>query len=210
MTNQLLSVAVNSFRPTAPTEALIDDFKTSARTSIARRAPSAPLKQLLAAGLIYGSVLNYGKGRTNKDSDAINKVAFCHDYDYVYAPYPELLGNSYDTVFSAFVVNTLPPAARDHVWRQMASVCKGKAYIAARSSTDRGLKGVREQDGLRTSINTFQKGYEVNELKEEALRYFASVREIPTRGAFRLVECSHGSPEVTGNFTQLSLVQKSM
>lgn len=67
MTNQMLSVTVNSLRPTAPTEALIDDFKTSARTSIARRAPSAPLKQLLAAGLINGSVLNYGKGRTNKD-----------------------------------------------------------------------------------------------------------------------------------------------
>ncbi|BDP33389.1 class I SAM-dependent methyltransferase [Vibrio vulnificus] len=207
MPKQLLSVPIDSLQPTVPTESLIEDFKISARTSIARSSPSAPLKQLLKAGLIKGSVLNYGKGRTSQDSDAINKVAFCHDYDYVYAPFPELLGNSYDTVFSAFVVNTLPPAARDHVWKQMASVCKGKAYIAARSSTDRGLKGVREQDGLRTLRSTFQKGYQKNELKQEAQQYFASVREIPTKGAFRLVECSHDFLEVTGNSTQLSLVQ---
>ncbi|HHC7267586.1 TPA: hypothetical protein ACN30M_001349 [Vibrio parahaemolyticus] len=207
MLKQLLSVSTDCPQPTEPTEALIEDFKISARTSIARSSPSAPLKQLLTAGLIKGSVLNYGKGRTNQDSDAINKVAFCHDYDYVYAPFPELLGNSYDTVFSAFVVNTLPPAARDHVWKQMASVCKGKAYIAARSSTDRGLKGVREQDGLRTIRSTFQKGYHKHELKQEAQRYFASVREIPTKGAFRLVECSHNSLEVAANPPQLSLVQ---
>lgn len=162
MPKQLLSVPINSLQPTVPTESLIEDFKISARTSIARSSPSAPLKQLLSAGLIKGSVLNYGKGRTNQDSDEINKVA---------------------------------------------SVCKGKAYIAARSSTDRGLKGVREQDGLRTLRSTFQKGYLKNELKQEAQKYFASVREIPTKGAFRLVECSHDFLEVAGNSTQLRLVQ---
>lgn len=175
-----------------PTQQLIEDFKISAKTSIARSKPSAPLTQLLNAGLITGSVLNYGKGRTNQDSDAINEVAHCHDYDYVWAPFPEVLGQSYDTVFSAFVVNTLPPAARTHVWQQMASVCRGMAYIAARSNTDRGIKGKPEEDGVRTyRLNTFQKGYAKGELKAEAEQFFATVKELPTKGAFRIVECSN-------------------
>ncbi|MEF1300835.1 hypothetical protein [Vibrio parahaemolyticus] len=177
--------------PTEPTAELIAEFELSAKTSIARSKPSAPLAQLLKAGVITGSVLNYGKGRTNQDSDAINQVASCHDYDYVWAPFPELLGSSYDTVFSAFVVNTLPPAAREHVWRQMASVCRGKAYVAARSNTDRGIRGEPDFDGVRTSIGTFQKGYAKGELKTEAMRFFASVRELPTKGSFRIVECSN-------------------
>lgn len=177
--------------PTEPTAELIAEFELSAKTSIARSKPSAPLAQLLKAGVISGSVINYGKGRSNQDSDAINQVASCHDYDYVWAPFPELLGSSYDTVFSAFVVNTLPPAARDHVWRQMSSVCRGKAYVAARSNTDRGIRGVPEFDGVRTRIGTFQKGYSSAELKAEAEQYFASVRVFPTKGAFRMVECSN-------------------
>ena len=176
---------------TEPTKQLIEDFEISAKTSIARNKPSAPLTQLLNAGLITGSVLNYGKGRTNQDSDAINNVAHCQDYDYVWAPFPEVLGQSYDTVFSAFVVNTLPPTARAHVWQQMASVCRGKAYIAARSNTDRGIKGEPDADGVRTKFGTFQKGYAKGELKAEAEQYFATVREIPTKGAFRIVECSN-------------------
>ena len=69
--------------------------------------------------------------------------------------------------------------------------CRGKAYIAARSNTDRGIKGEPDADGVRTKIGTFQKGYAKGELKAEAEQYFATVREIPTKGAFRIVECSN-------------------
>jgi len=138
-----------------PTPDLIKEFNISAKTSIARSKPSAPLKQLLANGLITGNVLNYGKGRSNQDSEAITGVTGrCVDYDFCYAPFPELLGTEYDTIYCGYVVNTLPPGgAREHVWQQMANASKGFAYVAARSNTDRGIKGTVCDDGVRTSIS---------------------------------------------------------
>ncbi|GIC77205.1 hypothetical protein [Moritella sp. F3] len=179
--------------PIVPTPELIKEFNISAKTSIARSKPSAPLKQLLADGLITGSVLNYGKGRANKDSEAIiDATGRCIDYDFCYAPFPELLGTEYDTIYCGYVVNTLPPGgAREHVWQQMANATKGFCYVAARSNTDRGIKGIPHEDGVRTSISTFQRGYCKNELMSEALSYFKHVVELKTKGAYRMVQCSH-------------------
>ncbi|MCG9575416.1 hypothetical protein L1D14_04115 [Vibrio tubiashii] len=172
------------------------DFAVSARTSIARRGASAPLKHLIKLSLIpkNGSCLNFGKGRDNHDSDAIRAISgHCQDYDYTYHK-ADVFGSSFRFVYAGYVQNTLPPEARDVVWRQLARVThmnEGVCYVAVRSDTDKGIKGVPFADGVRTRrLNTFQKGYSIDALVNEASRYFKYYHPIQCSG-FRLIECRH-------------------
>ncbi|EHC04183.1 hypothetical protein Sbal625DRAFT_4143 [Shewanella baltica OS625] len=170
------------------------DFRASGRTSIARKTASAPLKILLAAGMIKGSVLNYGKGRCDTDSLAITAAGFqCTDYDFTWSFNPQVLGSSFTTVYAGYVTNTLPPASRAAVWREIAKATRldGCAFVAARSNADRGIKGVQFEDGVITSIGTFQKGYMAGELIAEALQYFKYVESLKGKAGFRIVKCSH-------------------
>lgn len=168
------------------------EFITSSRTAIGRRTPSAPLKQLLEDNPFSGTVLHYGKGKSELDSNALRATgAKVFDYDYVYAPNPELLGNAYDFVFASYVVNTLRYAPRMYVWKQIASVCK-VAYVAARSDK---IKGTSFEDGYITSIKTFQKSYlkkqgdALGELAQEAAQFFEEVIEIKSPSGYSLVKC---------------------
>lgn len=174
------------------TPGLISDFATSAKTSIFRAGPSAPIKILVDKGLFtQGSAINYGKGRHNHDTNAIKEITgHCVGYDYVHLPDTDLLGSSYSCLFSGYVVNTLPILARAYVWNQMAQCTKndGVAFVAAR--TDK-IKGTPSEDGVITSIGTFQKSYAPQALKIEAQDYFKYVVEIKGKAGFSIVACSN-------------------
>lgn len=169
---------------------VINDFHISAKTAIGRSKVSTPLQIILDNGLFkQGSVLNYGKGRTTLDSQAIrDKGLFVCDYDYVWCPDPDVLGTNYDYVYCGYVVNTLPPEARTHIYTQLDNVCKGIVFIAARSDK---IKGTPESDGVRTSKGTFQKSYSKGALKNEAQSHFKYVEEIKGKSGMSIVMCSN-------------------
>ena len=177
-------------KKTELTEEIKQEFLTSAKTSIFRSGASAPMKVLLSKNLFSaGSSINYGKGKFNHDTDAIKgATGHCVGYDYVYLPDVEVLGNSYTNLYSGYVVNTLPPAARSFVWEQMSDSTKGVAFVAAR--TDK-ISGVASEDGVITSIGTFQKSYKKQELVMEALKFFPFAAEIKGKAGFSIVACSH-------------------
>ena len=165
------------------------DFRISSKTAIGRKKVSAPLQILIDKKLFDdGTILHYGKGRTTLDSPALAELGLrVFDYDYVHCYKPELLGSNYNNIYCGYVVNTLPPAARAHVYQQLASACpKGKVIIAARSDA---AKGTPELDGVRTSIGTFQKQYFKGQLKAEAEEYFESVQEIRGKSGMTIVLC---------------------
>jgi hypothetical protein len=172
------------------TDELKRDFTASAKTSIFRSGPSAPMKVLLEKKLIpAGSCINYGKGKFSHDTDAIASVSgHCVEYDFIYHPDAKLLGSSYDTLYAGYVVNVLPPVAREYVWLQMSNCTRGVAFIAAR--TDH-IKGTDFEDGVYTSIKTFQKSYGKGALLKEALKYFEYAVEIKGKTGFSIVACSH-------------------
>ncbi|MDP2564458.1 hypothetical protein [Pseudoalteromonas marina] len=173
-------------------EELKTDFTTSAKTAIFRNGPSAPIKTLIEKGLLgEGSALNYGKGKYDHDTNAIAKLTgHCVGYDYTYSPCTDVLGTSYDYLYSGYCVNTLPIEARQYVWAQMASCVRGIAFVAARTD-GKNIHGTPSEDGVVTKIGTFQKAYQKNELKEEALEHFDYVVEIKGKSGFSIVACSH-------------------
>lgn len=177
----------------APTEEeLKNDFAVSARTSIFRKTAAAPLKILIKNGYLKsGSCINYGKGKYDVDSLEIRKATgFCVDYDYTYCR-ADVLGGSYNMLYSGYVVNTLPIASRMVVWREMAKCVSngGVAYVAARS--DNGIKGKEYEDGFISSIGTFQRKYQGDDLAEEAKKTFEFVEYIKSPSGFHIVRCSH-------------------
>ncbi|HAS8195798.1 TPA: hypothetical protein I7682_18110 [Vibrio vulnificus] len=194
--NALKAVVREYSRENASIEDLDRDFRASARTSIYRKKASAPLRVLLNKGLVRGSVLNFGKGRCNVDSNAITNEApgkNCTDYDYTWCR-TDIFGRHFDTVYCSYVMNTLPPQSRDVVWRQVANATRrdgGVAFIAVRSDKDRGIKGTPLFDGVKTSIGTFQVGYSSEKIRQEALRFFREVEEIPGASGYKLIRCNH-------------------
>ncbi|WP_281188843.1 hypothetical protein [Vibrio harveyi] len=192
MTNAMIKELVKVI----PDECIEKEFETSSRTSIYRKVASLPVRILLERGLISGSVLNFGKGKYDIDSDTIraeSKHRNCSDYDYTFARNTDLLGCHFDTVVAAYVVNTLPPISRSVVWSQIASVTdrNGTAYIAARSIRDKHIKGEPYKDGVRTSVGTFQIGYADEQLLGESRQHFKHTRILVSRAAFVIVECRH-------------------
>lgn len=197
MTNLAIATTVEPIKNhPVSADIIANDFRNSGRTSIFRSSASAPLKFLIKKGWIIGSVLNYGKGRCSTDSDAIKSLGLqCSDYDYTFAYHPEVLGCSFTTVYAGYVTNTLPIRSREVVWSEVARATRkngGFAYIAARSDKDKGIRGKAFEDGVVTSIGTFQKGYKKGELLAEALRHFAFAAEVDNcPSGFRIVMCSH-------------------
>lgn len=169
------------------------DFITSGKTSIYRSGLSAPAKIIIEKNMLQqGASLNFGKGKHEFDSDGIKQITGnCQNYDYVYHPDINVLGQSYKNVFSSYVVNTLPIKSRAFVYQQMANctdTSNGVCFIAAR--TDR-IAGLVHEDGVITSKKTYQKSYKKSELQNEASQYFVYVRELKAKAGFSLIACSH-------------------
>ncbi|WP_390241923.1 hypothetical protein [Vibrio sp. R78045] len=168
------------------------DFRISARTSIARKKPCAPLQILLLDGHLSGSVLNFGKGKYDTDSNAIREQTSCVDYDYTYHQI-ELLNASFNCVVAFYVQNTLPPRSREVVWSRLASLVRtdGIVFVAVRSNKDKGIKGIPFLDGYISSIGTYQVGYTLEKLISEGQRHFKHVDKLRNKSGFYLIRCSH-------------------
>ena len=167
-------------------------YRQSARTSMARSAISAPLQHLLKLDVLKGSILNFGSGRADIDDQALKALSSDFaTYDFNWKPNIEVLRKSYDNVFCAYVVNVLEPEPRYQVYKALAEVTKrsGCCYIAAR--TDSSISGIEEFDGVRTSINTFQRKYTPRTLASECREWFRDVNVIYKNGSFCLVACRH-------------------
>ncbi|MCG9576665.1 hypothetical protein L1D14_10490 [Vibrio tubiashii] len=180
--------------PDQPTRIELEhDFKVSARTSIARRKPNAPLQIVLDLGLIEAPVLNYGKGRGSVDSDSIRaRVGECTDYDFTFCPL-DLTNLHFKSVVANYVINTLPPKSRFYVWKELANVVRtdGVVYVAARSDKDKGIRGEPYQGGVITSIGTYQVAFTKESIQREALQHFEYVELLPNKSGFVHVRCSH-------------------
>ncbi|EMW8522750.1 hypothetical protein AAFT98_003149 [Vibrio parahaemolyticus] len=182
-------------------EEIKKEFEISSKTSIARKSVSAPLKQFLSQfpHLVSAPALNYAKGREqeSKDTQAIYDLSgMCAEYDYTFCPDLDILKAHYSFVYCGYCTNVLPPLPRKQVWTNLAKLCNqdgGIVVVSARSNTDRGIKGVPEFDGFRTLRGTYQKGYFKDELFSEAKEVFSHVIELKTKGAFRMVICSHSN-----------------
>jgi hypothetical protein len=174
-------------------------FAIAAKTAISRSSPSAPLKVLLAKGLIRGKVCNFGKGRSDLDSAAIAAVALSvAEYDFVHAPFESVLDSKYDSVYAGYVLNVLEPEARLLTLKMIARITArtGKAFIAVRSDSESYLKslyvsGTAVKDGVRSNTGTFQKGFNASELLEYVAGEFAYAKLIKKTSGFVVIEAGH-------------------
>ncbi|WP_063664410.1 hypothetical protein [Aliivibrio fischeri] len=195
-----LSLAINNDETNyfqTPDE-ITREFEISAKTSIARKTVSAPLKQFLSQypDVIQGSCLNFAKGREREslDTKAIMEISGqCSEYDYTFANDASILKAHYNFVYVGYCTNVLTPLARMQVWKTLATLSgsTGIVVVASRSSSDRGIKGKPEFDGYRTLRGTFQLGYQKGMLLKESKTVFPFAIELPTKGAYRMVACSH-------------------
>jgi hypothetical protein len=155
--------------------------KTAGKTAISRGGLSAPTRYLLDKGLIKGKVFQQGRGKAEHDAEAMAAIASKYsEYDPNYAPNRKSLRGKYDTVVSNFVLNTLPPTVRDSAWKDIQKTVGrgGTAYISVRSTGDKGIRGEQSEDGVITSKGTFQKPYSIQDIMDEAGRYFGDVEVI--------------------------------
>ncbi len=160
---------------------LSQQYKTSGKTAMSRRGLSAPTRYLLDKGLIKGKVFQQGRGKAEHDAEAMAEIASKYsEYDPNYAPNRKSLRGKYDTVVSNFVLNTLPPTVRDSAWEDIQRTVGrgGTAYISVRSTGDKGIRGEQSEDGVITSKGTFQKPYSMQDIIDEASRYFDNVEII--------------------------------
>ncbi|PSV27623.1 hypothetical protein [Photobacterium sp. GB-72] len=207
---------------------ITNNFVIASTTAIGRKDLTAPLKYLIKKNLIDNgfkqSLLHFGKGKAIPDCLYFKSIAAAYaELDVGTANASQILGCNYKVVISNYVLNVLPPLNRQIVWQQIARATDdkdGKAYIAVRSYKDRGIVGEPYLDGVLTKTvrkvkdatgntvtgQTFQKGYQPNELKEEALLHFRSVDYVCQTGSYHIVVCSH-KPPVTATQTSLFGVQ---
>ena len=126
-------------------------------TAIGRNRRSAPAAQLEEAGLIQGTVLDYGCGRGKDVEFYDNAVGF----DLYYCNNPEVLLKKYDTVICTYVANVLDLGERKRLYWMLRKLARGNIYITVRRNI--------EEDGF-TSKGTYQETVFIeNETKADLL-----------------------------------------
>ena len=121
------------------------------------------------------SVLHFGSGKDKHSTELLGSLgATVKEYDPNYAPDRSVLSEPHDTVVSNFVLNVLPPEARETALQdlEIAVGKNGIGYISVRAAGDKSINGEPAFDGVQTSRGTFQKGYTVAELTAELKRHF--------------------------------------
>lgn len=97
-----------------------------------RDRPSFPTRELLARGLISGSVLDFGSGLGLDGKFLRGKGLDVTDYDPFYAPdYPT---QRFDTILCNYVLNVLLPEEQPYVLMAVSELLEpgGKAYFTVR------------------------------------------------------------------------------
>ena len=134
----------------------------SERTQIARKGVTAPMRYLEDNGWMPNGgdfVLHHGQGKARADTDLLREFSLLTnpydpnvpgiDDDSVLVPY------EYNSIYSIYVFNTLPPIERMRALHEMLNclVEGGNAYVAVR--TDK-VNGTETEDGVVTKRGTFQ------------------------------------------------------
>lgn len=110
-----------------------DDYRgydMAHRTAMTRRGVSAPVKLLISKGLLVGRILDHGCGKG--DICKFTDIPNAEQYDPTWHPTrPQGL---FDTIYSGFVLNTMPEANRGMVINDIKRYLApgGTAYIAVR------------------------------------------------------------------------------
>jgi len=97
-------------------------------TAIARKRRSAPAAKLQEAGLIEGTVLDYGCGR---GSDVIF-FENATGYDPNFQLNPQALTKKYDTVVCTYVANVLTATERQKLYHILRRLSTGSVFITVR------------------------------------------------------------------------------
>ena len=183
-------------------------FRIAGKTAITRRKPSAPLNLVckLEPELFKGEALHFGKGKACLDTVKISEMTGwpCAEFDFVHANYPNVLQYTYSTVVANYVLNVLPKLQREITLGMISNLTRydnGHAIISVRSAQETALKKLyqsaeRFDDGIRTSIGTFQRGFTADELREEVIPFFKTVRSLKTPSGYEIVIASHRLQEL--------------
>jgi hypothetical protein len=115
------------------TERLVEQYGgygQAHKTAIARRGASAPVKYLINKGLLVGRILDHGCGKG--DICKFTDIQNAEQWDPTWHPQRPL--GLFDTVYSGFVLNTMPEEARHNVLSDIRRFLApgGTAYIAIR------------------------------------------------------------------------------
>lgn len=139
--------------------ATVDTRLASSKTAITRKTVSAPLRWLLANGLIKGRACNWGEGKAFIDTNemfAVTGDAWGYDpFSSVFTHRTLPPGMKFDTIYVGYVLNTLDT---DESTQCVSDVLDrlapgGTAYFAVRFDD---VHGVPYQDGVITRRGTFQ------------------------------------------------------
>jgi hypothetical protein len=170
------------------------------RTQIARQTVSVPTRWLVdnLHGYLYGSdLLHHGAGKARHDTMELEQTTCTRvtEYDPNVDGIDDravLGGWQYDVVVSNYVLNVIPPFDRVFAILDIRESMKtgGSAYVTVRSHKDKSIKGTPHEDGVITSINTFQKGYTREELISELSMYFRDVEIVWENGSSIMAKCS--------------------
>jgi len=179
---------------------------TSQNTALPRKQSSVPARYVVGKGLVKGDVLYHGVGQDREGLSLLGSAGGGETlaYDPNFAPHPENLERTYDTVFSAYVLNVLPPKEREDAIRDIARTTApgGNALVAVRGM-DTGILRLQKhaepcEDGylvkLKGEIN-FQKGYTDSDLLSELRHHFANA-EILKRGSWIMARAWHSEDGV--------------
>ena len=146
----------------------------AARTAIHRSRLPKPVSVLVDDPRIRGHVLDFGCGRDRQtggfllDLPGVKTVTMYDPSQVVpkaslnlkmVASYDDVKYHYYNAVMCTYVMNTLPMEARRLAYLELfaALAPRGTAFITVRG--DRQIDGAPYEDGVITSVGTFQKRY---------------------------------------------------
>lgn len=184
------------------TQQKLTEIQISGKTAIHRNKASLPIRHILAFESphdVKGYVLYHGRG---KDFEGMRLLKECKrvGLTIAYDPnQPDICDRSamdlhlYDTIFSIFVLNVLPPKYRSEVLMDIYNHLRDDdsvAFIAVRNDKDGGFKRcdkwTKIYDGYRTSAGTFQKFYTNKQLTKELSKYFKDIKILANESSFTL------------------------
>ena len=141
----------------------------TARTAIARKGPSAPVKALWKKGLIQGPVLDFGSGRGEDVRWLRGKGVKVDAYDPHHGP-AKLPDRKYATVLATYVHCVLPRAQQAKATKEIRSRLRdgGRGLITVRTDTcPTPPGGVQECVNLSAPIAVKGSGFQTFEVQKK-------------------------------------------
>ena len=166
---------------------LTRETKISRKTALSRKVMTAPCREVRRfIPVMDAALLHLASGKAIHDTWEFSDMGLeVREYDPNYCFAPEHLRvRTYDYIFCAYGLNVLPPFERGQLMDVMHDCLKlrGVAYVAVRSRQDSSIKGEADEDGVRTKIGTFQRGFTPMELQDYVRHWFYKYELLHYRG----------------------------